>query len=270
VSRLVAALGMAAALAGGPGWAQEKEGVNTGQDPTKPLTRFDLRYQYQNLPPKDNDNAHIITPRVDKPFVLAPGWSLATRLDLPIFVTEAASPDNPDGGYEVGLGDTLVQGLLINAATDRFAWAVGAQLIAPTASQDQMGGGKWRVVPTLGARYSVPELTKGSFVAMVVRYDVSFAGDDGRRNVDELQLGPLLHVQLPHLWFVDLYPSTDIRYNAGDKRSGDTGRWFVPFNFMVGKMITPKIVTSLEVGVPIIDDYPVYDFKIEFRVGFFF
>jgi hypothetical protein len=67
------------------------EEVNNGQDPTKPLTRLDFRYQYQNLPPDDNDNAHIFTPRADKPFVLSPAWSLATRIDLPLFITNAVS-----------------------------------------------------------------------------------------------------------------------------------------------------------------------------------
>jgi hypothetical protein len=211
-----------------------------------------------------------VTPPVDRPFVLAPGWSLATRLDFPLFVTDAASADNPDGGYELGIGDLLLQGLLINATTERLALAAGAQLIFPTASQDQMGGGKWRAVPTVGARYSLPEITRGTFVAMLARYDVSFAGDDGRRDIRELQLGPLVHLQLPDFWFIDLYPSSDIRYNAGDKRTGDEGRWFVPLNFMVGKLLTPKVVTSVEIGVPILDDYPVYDFKIELRAGFFF
>ncbi len=99
MKRLLAAPTMMTALTSGVVWAQEKEAVNIGEDPTKPLTRFDLRYKYQNPLPCDHDNAHI-TPRMDKPFVLVPGWSLATRLDFPLFVTEAVSPDNPDGGYE--------------------------------------------------------------------------------------------------------------------------------------------------------------------------
>ena len=90
------------------------------------------------------------------------------------------------------------------------------------------------------------------------------------RDIRELQLGPLLHVQLPQLWLVDLYPSTDIRYNAGDKRPGDRGRWFVPLNFLVGKMLTSRIVTSVEVGIPLLNDHEVYDFKVELRVGFLF
>ena len=39
---------------------------------------------------------------------------------------------------------------------------------------------------------------------------------------------------------------------------------------MVGKRLTRSIVASLEIGVPIVKDYEVYDFKLEARVGFFF
>jgi hypothetical protein len=62
----------------------------------------------------------------------------------------------------------------------------------------------------------------------------------------------------------------DIRYNFGSKRPGDAGRWFFPFNFMVGKMVTRSVVASVEIGIPIVDDYEVYDFKLEARFGLFF
>jgi hypothetical protein len=39
---------------------------------------------------------------------------------------------------------------------------------------------------------------------------------------------------------------------------------------MVGKLLRRSIVASLEIGVPIVNDYQVYDFKLEGRVGFFF
>jgi hypothetical protein len=38
-----------------------------------------------------HNNAHILTPRADKPFVLAPGVSLATRIDLTLFIIDAVS-----------------------------------------------------------------------------------------------------------------------------------------------------------------------------------
>jgi hypothetical protein len=38
----------------------------------------------------------------------------------------------------------------------------------------------------------------------------------------------------------------------------------------VGKSIGKGLVTSVEVGVPIINDYRIYDFKMEARISFFF
>src|SRR5262249_46296840 len=136
--RQLAMLAMVAAiLASSLVWAAEEE-VNNGQDPTRPLTRLDFRYQYQNLPPEDHDNEHIFTLRGDKPFVVSPRWTLATRLDLPLFLTDAISRDNPAGNYTFGTGDLLVQGLLIYALDQRWALAGGVQMIFPTATQEQM------------------------------------------------------------------------------------------------------------------------------------
>src|SRR5262245_40168158 len=87
-------------LAVGSPVQSQREEVKNGQYTTKPLTRFDFLYQYQNVGPHTNDNVHIITPRADKPFILAPGWSLAARIDIPLFITDVLSKDNRDGDYE--------------------------------------------------------------------------------------------------------------------------------------------------------------------------
>jgi hypothetical protein len=264
-SASLAAIAMGFSLA-----AHAAEEVNNGQDPTKPLTRIDLRYQYQNAPPASNDNVHILTPRADKPFPLGGGWSVATRVDLPMFHTQTVNPDNPDGGYSFGMGDVLLQALFIKTESPDFAWAIGAQAIFPTASEDGMGGGKYRLVPTLGARWNTPALGKGSWIALVGRYDFDVAGKDNRSHFSELQFSPIVNLPLAQGWFLNIFPSSDIRYNLREERPGDKGKWFVPFNFMLGKMVDKSTVASLEVGVPIINDYQVYDFKIEARIGFFF
>src|SRR5262245_55955640 len=59
----------------------------------------------------------------------------------------------------------------------------GAQMIFPTASRDNMGAGKYRLVPTLGARYNLPEITPGSWAALLLRYDYDFAGESDRRHI---------------------------------------------------------------------------------------
>ena len=40
-----------------------------------------------------------------------------------------------------------------------------------------------------------------------------------------------------------------------------TGRLFLPADVMVGRTVTKDITLSLEVSVPVIKDYPVYDFR---------
>jgi hypothetical protein len=250
--------------------AKEKEDVSNRYDFTPPLTRVDVRLQYQNSPPSDNDNYYITTLRVDKPIRVSKAWSLVTRLDLPLLITDAMGTDDRNGDYKFGLGDILVQGLFINKLTQRFAWGFGTQLIFPTATKEQMGDGKYEVLPTAVFRVTTPEITKGSWVALLVRYGLSFAGDDDRADIKEIQFAPTYNLSLPHSWFVALYPSSDIRYNLGDQKAGDTGRWFVPLDLMVGKMLSQSIIGSVEVGFPIINEYPLYDFKIEGRLGFFF
>lgn len=74
----------------------------------------------------------------------------------------------------------------------------------------------------------------------------------------------------PDHWFITFYPSADIRVNYGDPVTGQTGRLFVPFDFQVGRKFSEDISLSLEVGVPIIKDYPIYDFKTEVRLNVLF
>src|SRR5579871_691325 len=44
-------------------------------------------------------------------------------------------------------------------------------------------------------------------------------------------------------------------------------RWFVPFDIRVGRKLTETVALSVEVGVPILRDYPVYDFKTRARLN---
>jgi len=84
--------------------------------------------------------------------------------------------------------------------------------------------------------------------------------------VIEPQIAPTLNLGLLHYWFVTFYPSYDIRINYGDPISGQTGRLFLPFDVAVGRKITDRFTMSLEASVPIIKDYPVYNFKTELRM----
>jgi hypothetical protein len=242
--------------------SQAAEEVNTGQDPTKPLARLDIRLKYQDLP--GGNSAVVPTLRLDVPFALGNGgWKLGTRFDLPFAINDVPSPDNPDGDWHAGTSDALAQFLFITPPQGRWQFAFGTQVLFPTGSEDQMGTGKWQLAPTVAGIYALPEISKGSFAGLLVKDQFSVAGDEDRRDIHDLVIQPLFNINLPDAWFLTLAP--EIRVNLED--DGDA---FVPFNVQVGKMISPKSVMSLEFKAPLVDDYKQYDFEVEFRVGFFF
>ena len=150
-------VGVLVLLVGAPIWAGERttapatdsEAVNNGQDPTRPLTRFDFRYEYEAL--SGNRDEHIFTPRVDHRLVLGHGWQLASRLDMPFVYTDVLSADNPNGAWTLGTGDLLAQGLMVKHFDQWHAAALGARFEFPTASQDQFGTGRYRLFATFGA-----------------------------------------------------------------------------------------------------------------------
>jgi hypothetical protein len=204
--------------------------------------------------------------RYDHAFDLPAGWILATRTDLPLLAKNPVSSDNPNGDYQKGVGDTDVQAALIHDINRRWAFGFGMRLIMPTGN-DVLGSGRWQLMPIVGARYALPELGPSSYFEPLLRYDVSVAGDPTRKTIRNLQFAPMLNFGLPEGWSVTLFPSTDIRINYGDPVTGQTGRWFVPFDFRVTKRLSSDLAMSLEVGVPIIKDYPVYDLKTQLRLN---
>ena len=202
---------------------------------------------------------------MDVPFDLGSGYKFSTRFDLPMSFNDVPTRDNPTGDTEFNVNDVLVQGLLIKSFNKAVAAGIGTQVIIPTGTDDSFSGNRWRLIPTAGVRISTPQISKGSFFVMAARYDFDFAGDDGRRHTSQLQFGPTLNIALPDRWFLTLFPSTDIRVNLEDG-----GKWFVPADFLIGKMLNKTTVASVEVSIPIIKDYDLYDFKVEARIGFFF
>jgi hypothetical protein len=193
-------------------------------------------------------------------------WILALRSDLPLSAKNPVSSSNPDGDYLQGVGDVDFQAVVISNLSQRLAAGFGARLIAPTGG-DNLGTGKWQIMPVVGARYGLWEINSASYFEPVVRYDVSFAGDPTRRNISNLQFAPTLNLGLPDRWFITLYPSADIRINLGDPITGQTGRLFLPFDARIGRKLSDNVSLSFELGVPIIKDYPVYLLKTQVRLN---
>ena len=50
----------------------------------------------------------------------------------------------------------------------------------------------------------------------------------------------------------------------------DRGKWFFPFDFLVGKRLSRSTLVSLEAGVPLVKQFNLYEFKLQARLSFTF
>jgi len=205
---------------------------------------FSARYQYKTAPGTGSVKGTIRTVttdtlylRSDFTFDLGSPWKVVFRSDLPFVAKDPISLDHPSGDYLYGMGDADFQAALIEQINGRWAAGGGLRIIAPTGP-DNITSGKWQMMPIVGARTMLPELSAGSYFEGLVRYDLSFAGDPTKKNISNLQLDPMLNISLPDRWFFMLYPSADIRVNYGDPVIGQTGRLFLPFDFSVGRSLS--------------------------------
>ena len=248
--------------------ANAQEHPYNGDDATRPLNLLQLRYTYKPAPGATRTvTTHTMTLRADRRIDLSPDWQFAFRTDLPTLVTNPITFDNPEGHFRYGMGDAEFQAALIHDFNERWAAGFGAKLIAPTGTDD-LASGKWQVMPGASFRVMLPKIGPDSYFVPLVRYDLSFAGDRSRNDISNLQFAPTLNLDLPNRWFFTFYPNPDIRWNFGDPVPGQTGRLFLPFDAMVGRVLKNGWVASFEGSVPIVKDYPVYDYKIETRVHF--
>ena len=249
---------------------------NNGEDFTRPETLIQLRSAYTTAPGSGTvpGTTSTVTTgalilRSDLKIDVAPQWTVALRGDLPFNAKNPVASNNPDGDYLYGLGDADIQAALIRTIDSRWAAGAGLRIYAPTGTGD-LTSGVWQALPLIGARYMLPEISPGSFFTGLARYDFSFAGNPAAKYIGNLQFAPTLNINLSDRWFVTFYPSPDIRINFGDPVAGQTGRLFLPFDFMVGRNVTKDIVVSLEASAPMIDQYPVYYFKTVARLNFKF
>ena len=234
-----------------------------GEDFTRPQRSFDTRFTYISSGTISQTDRESLLLRANWKSDLIAGWRLGLLGQVPVVDRTTFSPTGTD--REFGIGDAAFQAALSRAIDQRWAFGFGARLVAPTA-EDALGSGKWQIMPGFGVRYSFLDVGPDTYFVPVVRYAISFAGDPSRRNISEPQIAPTLNIGLPDHWFVNFYPSNDIRINFGDPISGQTGRLFLPLDVSVGRKIADSWIISLEAGVPIVDDYPVYKFKAELRI----
>ncbi|MDR3402848.1 MAG: hypothetical protein P4L99_10160 [Chthoniobacter sp.] len=246
----------------------EEQLLNNGEDFTKPVNRFDTRFQFESQPDATQSgrlftdrHAQTMTFRTDLVFFRKPD-QLALRFDLPLEWSNKPTSENSDGFTRFGMGDLLAQAAYIHTFEGRWAAGVGLQMILPTATAEAFGNGKWQLAPTVGVRAALPEVSAGSYVGMLVRQFVSVAGPASRSDINYLSLEPQFNLTLPRQWYLNTSPK--LRYNF------EKNQWFVPLDIMVGRKFGLHWVASVEYQYGLVRDDPRYNQWLEARVGYFF
>ena len=230
--------GVCAALLGSPlAFAQASPPAPTVR--AKPLSMDALTFRFQN--PVSNQVSTLLVRedlsfgvgdknrlqsftgiRASLPFSLGAGWTLVTRLNLPIIL--AADPTRANSTY-YGIGDTDLAGL-VTPLRNGPIWA-GAALRIPTATSDKLGTGKLSVGPSLALVFQPAPWTVGAIAEQVW----SIAGNKERTDDSRLRLEPVLSFNLPGAWYLTSTPEITANWNAA---SGQ--RWLVPVGGGGGKL----------------------------------
>lgn len=128
-------------------------------------------------------NTTIIQPVM--PFQLTEEWKSIFRPEIPInsfeTVDNLSVSTGPSGGVtgvdferETGLGDIVLWNAFSNQYKPPFVWGFGPTIMLPTASDEQLGTGKWSAGPMALAVY----VGQRWIIGGLVQHWWSFAGDD--------------------------------------------------------------------------------------------
>jgi hypothetical protein len=239
-----------------------------GADPTRPRPELLAKYGFLNAPGRPPDSVNLFTLEGILRVPVNDRWAGRLRFEMPLGLTNVPSADEPGSAWRFGSGDLLTEAAAIHYLNARWAVAAGGQLVFPTASQNVIGDDAWVLGVGGVVRAMLPELSDDSFVVPQLVYAFDAGGTRRGERVQALLLQPTIHWAATHAIFLELFPSGDIVVNFDQPER--RGRLFFPITALAGVLLTPRLVTTLEIGVPLVKDYPVYDFKLQATVGFFF
>lgn len=244
----------------------EKELINNGEDITRPVRRFDARLKVQTGVNNRLGKSVIFTVRTDQVYHLDHEWRLSLRADLPYewyYCSQRCGYGSIQCEPSDRFADSLFQALMVTPNYGKWAFAAGGQFIFPTARDNlEIGQGKYQFLPSCAFRYDLNDWNEGAYWGILVRYAFDFAGFKSAPHVRQIYIQPFLNINLTKSLFLNFSP--ELRYDCPSRH------WFIPFDIMIGTLITKKFVVSVEYECAIVDEYQEFSQEVEFRVGYFF
>ncbi len=170
------------------------------------------------------------------PVPLGERWNWVSRLDLSVvsvplkrevgrlFQLDPGNNFRPDGtlpasldpfGRTTGFGDIAYVGLvgpkhLPKVGEGKLFLAAGPAMIFPSASEDILGQGKWQAGPAVAVGF----LTEHWRLGLFPQQWWSYAGDDHRPSVSQMNLQYFLYYAPTPEWEIGMSPNMFVNWNA--------------------------------------------------------
>jgi hypothetical protein len=151
---------------------------------------------------------------------LSDNWDIITRSSLSVI-------HRPDPEATTGLGDLSTSLFVSPDRTGPWIWGAGPIFQLPTATDTNLGTGKWSTGPTAALIYSNEPWVNG----ILVSHLWSVAGAHDRDPVSLTQIEAQLSYLYPSNWYLQTNPTF-----AYDWKASAGQRWTVPVGFDVGKV----------------------------------
>lgn len=211
-------------------WAGEGDDLAAKtQNPIASMISVPFEFTFDNGAP--NGDANILNVQPVVPISIG-DWNLINRaivplIDAPGGVTLPGIPNPVPGPREFGLGDINYSMFFSPRDSGAVTWGVGPTINLPTATDSQLGSGKWSAGPTAVILTQPKPWTIGALVSQ----KWSFAGDKNRGDVNQFAIQPFINYNLDDGWYLFSSPTLVANWDASQ-------RWTIPIGGGAGRIFT--------------------------------
>lgn len=201
------------------------------QNPISSLISLPFKFNFDYGAP--NGEASFLSLQPVFPVTVG-NWNWVNRLIVPLIDSPGmvgGTPNIPNpvpGTGATGLGDINYSLFWSPVDYDVAIWGIGPSVTAPTATDDQLGSGRWSAGPT----FVILGQPKWGTMGFLARQLWSFAGDDDRADVNQFLFEPFINYNLPQGWYL----LTDMVLTANWDAPSDQ-QWTIPIGGGVGKLL---------------------------------
>lgn len=200
----------------------DTELAKKSQNPIENMVTVPLNSNFNYGYGSGNNTQYILDIKPVIPVPLTSSWNLITRTIIPVYHQPGLG-----GGYINGIGDINPTFFFTPSSLNTVLWGAGPVFMLPTATNNQLGQGKYSIGPSL-AMLVMP----GNWVTgFIVNNLWSVAGESSRPSVNQMSFQYFINYNFSRGWFITTSPTI-----TADWMQDNSNRWTVPFGLGLGRV----------------------------------